>query len=70
MEALNLIRDRKTTYTNRICVGNFSTLEEYKHVVGKLQGLEECEHALVKLYKDIHESGIKQYNVKETDEYE
>lgn len=47
------IRDKKAVYEQRLLSGCFESLEEYKGVAGKLQGLSEAEDIVKKLYKDM-----------------
>jgi hypothetical protein len=52
---LTKIRERQTGYHTRLLSGSFSTLEEYKLIVGKSMGMDECQEILKKLYKDVYE---------------
>lgn len=54
--------DRKKVYGNRILSGTFSTLDEYKLLVGKFKGMEEAEIEIKALYKDMFDE--KQLNIE------
>lgn len=48
---LNRIRERQSIYSQRICSGNVVSFEDYKGIVGKLQGLMEAEEEIRDLCK-------------------
>lgn len=48
------IRERRSEFSERLLKGSFSSLEEYKFIVGKFQGLREAEELLVDLFKQVN----------------
>ena len=48
------LRDRKKVYITRITNGSIATMEDYKQVIGRLQGLDEAESTAKELFKDMY----------------
>ena len=47
------LRERRKVYETRLSSGAIANLEEYKLVVGKLQGLDEALMATSQCYKEL-----------------
>lgn len=47
----------KGGYVNRILSGSFDSLDDYKFVAGKLNGIEEARELFKIVYKDFFELG-------------
>lgn len=51
-DALSRLRKRHAEYAEKILAGEFATLEEYKHVIGKAKGIKEAEDILAELCEE------------------
>jgi hypothetical protein len=51
-------------YAQRILSGSFSSLEEYKYIAGKLNGLEEAENIFRKIYAEMFDFGVQELELE------
>jgi len=47
------MQEAQRAYAERLLSGSFKTLEDYKHVAGKLKGHEEAEYIFREIYKNL-----------------
>jgi len=46
------IRKRKDSYIQNIAMGSLNSMEDYKKICGKIQGIDECEEIIKVLFND------------------
>ena len=47
------IRETQVSYAERLTSGTFKNFEEYRHYVGKLEGMKEAEDIVKTVYDNI-----------------
>ena len=50
---LQRIRKRKESYTLCLSTGSLKTMEDYKSICGKMQGLSEAEEIIKTMFNDF-----------------
>jgi hypothetical protein len=50
---IDRIRHQKKQYIDRISAGVVPSFDEYKHLCGRIRGLEEAEDIMTEFFEDI-----------------
>jgi hypothetical protein len=57
-------------YIQRLLSGSFSSLEDYKYIAGKLNGLEEAEKIFRQIYTEMFDFGFQRLELEGIDDVE
>lgn len=59
---LKRLQERTNLHAQTLCSGAVKSFEDYRHISGKLRGVEEAEGIIRAAYKDVVESVLRTSN--------